>query len=126
MLTLAEVAEATGGRLTGDATIEVSGVSTDTRALTPGCLFVALKGANYDGHAYVDQAVREGAAAVLVEEGWDGEVAAPAVRVSDTLSALGRLARYWRRKLDPVVIAITGSSGKTSTKETVAAYLGFG
>lgn len=126
MLTLAEVAEATGGRLTGDATSEVTGVSTDTRALTPGCLFVALKGANYDGHAYVEQAVRDGAAAVLVEDGWDGEVAAPAVRVSDTLSALGRLARYWRRKLDPVVVAITGSSGKTSTKETVAAYLGFG
>jgi UDP-N-acetylmuramoyl-tripeptide--D-alanyl-D-alanine ligase len=126
MLTLAEIADATGGTLTGDPALEVTAVCTDTRAITPGCLFIALKGANYDGHAYAAQAVRDGAAAVLVAGGWTGSVDAPTVVVSDTLKALGHVARYWRRKLGVKVVAITGSSGKTSTKETVAAYLGLG
>ncbi|MFN3429959.1 MAG: Mur ligase domain-containing protein, partial [Candidatus Sericytochromatia bacterium] len=59
MLTLAEIADATDGALTGDPSLEVTAVCTDTRAIVPGCLFVALKGANYDGHAFAAQAVRE-------------------------------------------------------------------
>lgn len=126
MLTLAQIADATGGRLVGEPTLEVTGVCTDSRAIAPGCLFVALKGASFDGHAYAEQAVADGAAAVLVADDWDGTVDAPAVRVPDTLRALGDVARYWRRKLNPIVVAITGSSGKTSTKEMVAAYLSYG
>lgn len=126
MLTLAEITEATGGALFGDPAVEVLSVCTDSRAVTPGCLFIALKGEKFDGHAYVAQAVADGASAVVVAADWDGTVAGPVVRVEDTTRALGHIARHWRRKLGTTVVAITGSSGKTSTKETVAAYLGMG
>lgn len=98
-------------------------ISTDTRQLKPGDVFVALIGENFDGHDYVDQAVRKGAAAVIIEKECnctDGITAV--IKVADTLQALGALAHYRRRSLarDVKVIGITGSSGKTTVKEMTA------
>lgn len=105
------------------------GVTQDTRRLTPGCLYVALRGERFDGHDFVGQALRSGAAAALVETSWraPSEAAAwPLIRVSDTRQALSDAARSWRRKSGAFVLGITGSSGKTTTKEMAAALFGAG
>jgi UDP-N-acetylmuramoyl-tripeptide--D-alanyl-D-alanine ligase len=122
---LSAVLEATGARLAGEPPPEVfRGVATDTRALAPGALFVALKGERFDGHDFVAEAFRRGAAGALVSK----EVAAPGPQliVSDTLAALGGLAASHRRSLPVQVIAVTGSIGKTTVKEMVAAILSRG
>ncbi len=93
------------------------GVSTDTRALAGGELFVAIAGENFDGHDFVADAVSSGAAGLLVSRAVTLEAPVPVYRVPDTLVALGRLARYRRRRHAAQVVAITGSSGKTTTKE---------
>lgn len=114
------------GALDG-ADCRVERVCTDTRAIQPGDLFVALKGENFDGHAFVDQAARAGAAAAVVERGWKPSAALPEgftlIRVSDGLAALQAIAREYRATLPMRVIGITGSSGKTSTKDFTAAVL---
>lgn len=122
--TLAEVVAATGGRLVGgDPSLCVESVSTDTRALRPGALFVALVGDKHDGHHYVSRAMEAGARAVLVRRGTGTTV--PRIEVEDTLVALGRLARFHVDRVRAVrrvpSIAITGSAGKTTTKELTAA-----
>jgi UDP-N-acetylmuramoyl-tripeptide--D-alanyl-D-alanine ligase len=122
--TLGDVARATGGTLVGgDPNARVEGVSTDTRALAPGALFVALVGETHDGHAHLPRAVEAGAAAVLVRRG--SVTPLPRVEVDDTLAALGRLARFHAdrvRAARPVPsVAITGSAGKTTTKELTGA-----
>ncbi|MGH7418713.1 MAG: UDP-N-acetylmuramoyl-tripeptide--D-alanyl-D-alanine ligase, partial [Candidatus Rokuibacteriota bacterium] len=102
-----------------------SGVSTDTRHLTPGTLFVALKGDRFDAHDFLSRAKATGAAAAVVRRGTPPVAGLPAFEVADTLVALGLLARA-RRRLLPVgapVVAVTGSSGKTSTKEMIRAAL---
>ncbi|MDF1555123.1 MAG: UDP-N-acetylmuramoyl-tripeptide--D-alanyl-D-alanine ligase [Deferrisomatales bacterium] len=125
-LTLEQVLGATGGRVLGGTppgNPVFTGVATDTRTLQPGSLFVALKGPRFDGHDYLATAAAAGAAGVLVHR----EVSAqglPAVRVADTLVALGQLGRWVRRTLGPRVLAVTGSVGKTTTKEIAAAVLG--
>lgn len=97
-------------------------VSTDTRTLSEGALFVALRGDTFDGHRFVDEAARRGArAAVVSEAGADPPL--PVYRVQDTLVALGALARYRRRGSSWRVLGITGSSGKTTVKEVLAAAL---
>ena len=117
-LRLSEIAAAVQGRLIGtDA--EATGLSTDSRAIEPGQLFVALKGEQFDGHAYINQVVAAGAGAVIAQR--FSEVVAPnvvAIEVDDSLKALGDLAGYRRRLLAPKVrvAALTGSSGKTSVK----------
>lgn len=125
-LTLDTVLKATGGKLlSGDGGLALAGVATDTRSLAPGVLYVPLKGDRFDGHAFIDQAASKGARAVLV--GRDDVSVPPGlggIRVEDTLAAYGDLARYWRELLGLKVIAVTGSSGKTSTKEMIAALLG--
>lgn len=100
-------------------------VSTDTRSLAPGDLFVALAGERFDAHAFLGQARAAGAAAAVVRRGTAPEPGLPLIEVPDTLEALGRLARARRRRLPAgaPVVAVTGSSGKTSTKELIRAAL---
>jgi UDP-N-acetylmuramoyl-tripeptide--D-alanyl-D-alanine ligase len=123
-LTLAELAAATSGRvLAGRGEREVRGVSIDTRTLKQGELFVAVAGARFDGHDFLANAASRGAAAALVHK----DVVAPPgldlVRVSDTTAALGELARHVRMSVGLPLVAITGSTGKTTTKEMTAALL---
>ncbi|MGE4490838.1 MAG: UDP-N-acetylmuramoyl-tripeptide--D-alanyl-D-alanine ligase [Syntrophotalea sp.] len=121
---LIQIASITGGTLIPDrAAAIVTGVSTDSRSLRPGDLFVPLRGPRFDGHDYLVQAVRGGASACLSEEVVAG-LPVPVVRVADTLRALGDLAAAVRQDFDGPVVAVTGSSGKTSTKEMLAGILG--
>jgi UDP-N-acetylmuramoyl-tripeptide--D-alanyl-D-alanine ligase len=119
-LLLSDIARWTGGRLHGaDATIEA--VSTDTRTLGAGMLFVALKGERHDAHDFAGQARQNGAAALLVERELPLDL--PQVVVADTLLALGELARAVRRRSRARVIGITGSNGKTTVKTLLASIL---
>lgn len=106
----------------------VTGVTTDSRCVRPGDLFVAIRGANHDGHAFVAGALRSGALAAVVEEGWrrpsELDEAALVIVVENTVRALGRLGRFHRRQLAADVIAVTGSNGKTTTKGMIAHVLG--
>jgi UDP-N-acetylmuramoyl-tripeptide--D-alanyl-D-alanine ligase len=121
--TSAEVADALGAP--APARLKFNGVSTDTREPIPGSLFVALKGPNFDAHAFLPQAKAQGAAAAVVRRGTPAVDGLPFFEVDDTLVALGELARARRRMLPEgsPVVAITGSSGKTSTKEMIRAAL---
>lgn len=123
--TLSQVLLATGGRfLSGRTEAGFRRVCTDSRAIQPGDLFVALRGENFDGHAYLEQAVQRGAAGLVVDAVPEKMVPVPVVLVTDTLRALGDLAAY-RRSLMPdlQVVAITGSCGKTTVKEMIAAII---
>lgn len=105
------------------------GVTQDTRQVTPGCLYVALRGERFDGHDFVAQAFQNGAAAALVERAWrapDEAAGWPLVRVPDTRRALADAARAWRRRQPARIVGITGSSGKTTVKEMAAALCGGG
>ena len=119
---LSAVAAATGGRLIG-ADRALRGVSTDTRSVGQGNLFVALRGERFDAHDFLAQAVGAGAAALLVADAQRIPPGTPAVVVDDTRLALGRLAAAWRARFALPVIAVTGSNGKTTTKEMIAAVL---
>ncbi|MFL6671874.1 MAG: UDP-N-acetylmuramoyl-tripeptide--D-alanyl-D-alanine ligase [Massilia sp.] len=113
-------ASVAGSRMTRDAAFD--SVSTDSRSVLPGALFVALRGETFDAHKFLDQVAAKGAAAVVVEElpqGW----ALPALVVPDTLVALGQLANAWRRQFAIPVIGVTGSNGKTTVKEMIASIL---
>ena len=104
---------------------EFTDVVTDSRAIVPGCLFVALKGEKFDGHRFVAQALEDGARAAVVSEVPAGVPADRCVVVPDTLTAYQQIAsRYRLDKKGLTVIAITGSNGKTSTKDCIAAVLG--
>jgi len=119
----ARVSHALG--VSGPEGLHFTGVSTDTRGLTGGELFVALKGERFDAHDFLAQARAQGAAGAVVRRGTPPVAGLPRFEVEDTLDALGRLARARRRLLPAAspVVAITGSSGKTSTKEMVRAAL---
>ena len=119
---LSDIAAAIGGQLTG-ADGAVSGVSTDTRSIGAGQLFVALRGERFDAHDFLDQAAANGATAMLVASIDKLPVGVSAVVVDDTRLALGRLAAAWRARFELPVIAVTGSNGKTTTKEMIAAIL---
>lgn len=119
-LRLSDLARWSGGRLYGpDAT--VSGVSTDTRTLAQGALFVALRGERYDAHDFAAVARERGAAALLVERRLDVDL--PQVVVADTLLALGEIARALRAQRRARVVGITGSNGKTTVKTLLASIL---
>ena len=118
---LSEAARALNAQAVGPD-VELVAVSTDTRDLPAGCLFVALKGPRFDGHAFAAKALEAGAAAVLVEQGANLDVS-PALVVEDTRLALGRLAAWHRSNMPARLVAITGSNGKTTVKEMVAAIL---
>jgi UDP-N-acetylmuramoyl-tripeptide--D-alanyl-D-alanine ligase len=103
----------------------LSGICTDTRSITPGALFVALRGERFDAHDFLGQAVATGAAALVVADGVRAAgLGVPVLVVDDTLHALGALARYQRRAWTTPVIAVGGSNGKTSTKELLRGALG--
>ena len=119
---LSQVAAAVGGRQIG-ADVALDGVSTDTRAIAAGQLFIALRGENFDAHDFLAPAVASGASALLVADAGKLPPGVPAVVVDDTRLALGRLAAAWRAGFGLPVIAVTGSNGKTTTKEMIAAIL---
>ncbi|HEX9754615.1 MAG TPA: UDP-N-acetylmuramoyl-tripeptide--D-alanyl-D-alanine ligase [Gemmatimonadales bacterium] len=110
----------TGG---GSEQARYSGVATDTRTLEPGALFVALAGQRFDAHAFLEAARAAGAAAAVVREGTPAVSGLPLFQVPDTLRAYGALARARRREIAGPVVAVTGTNGKTSTKEMIAAVL---
>jgi UDP-N-acetylmuramoyl-tripeptide--D-alanyl-D-alanine ligase len=123
-----ELASGAGGRWIGAAPAEVRGVSTDSRALPAGALFVALRGERFDGHAFLAAARDAGAAAALVDEAHVASLGGaapplPLLAVRDTLAALGMLARLHRRRFAIPVVGVTGSNGKTTTREMVGLIL---
>lgn len=122
---LGEVAAACSGELGGNAVaaLEIYGVSTDTRTLNEGTLFVALRGERFDGHRFIDQAATLGARAAIVDSAFTAATSLPLVRVEDTLQAFGALGRAHRRKFVIPVVGITGSYGKTTTRACIAAAL---
>jgi UDP-N-acetylmuramoyl-tripeptide--D-alanyl-D-alanine ligase len=125
-LTLSQIAKFAGGAISaGDAAAIISRVSTDSRTLQSGDFFVPLRGESFDGHKFIEQAVERGAAGAMVEETWKGNPSADfgLVRVPDTLVGYQALAANYRKSLPLKVIAITGSNGKTSTKDFVAATI---
>ena len=114
---LSEIVQAVEGSFGYPADIEISSVSTDTRTIQPGSVFIALKGENFDGHDYGAMACEKGAAAVIAERAIDG---AKCIIVDSTARALLQLAGYYRRKFDIPLVGITGSVGKTTTKDMIA------
>ncbi|WP_233981041.1 UDP-N-acetylmuramoyl-tripeptide--D-alanyl-D-alanine ligase [Pectobacterium versatile] len=119
-VSLQQLATVLNAQLIGE-NIDIEDVSTDTRKLSSGCLFVALKGEKFDAHDYAADAVKGGAAALLVSKRL--LVDEPQLLVSDTRVALGQLAAWVRQQSTARVVALTGSSGKTSVKEMTAAVL---
>lgn len=101
---------------------QVQGVNTDTRSLKPNEIFLALSGEKFDGHRFVEQAVQQGAIAAIVDHPIDA--AMPQLVVPNTLVAYQRLGQWWRQQFQIPIIAITGSVGKTTTKELISAVLG--
>jgi UDP-N-acetylmuramoyl-tripeptide--D-alanyl-D-alanine ligase len=128
-LSAAEIATVTGGRLVCPSDRPIRRGAVDSRQVEPGCLFVALPGERTDGHLFLRDAIAAGAAALLVRQAAP-EVAAAAtaanvavVAVPDTLLGLHAVAAAWRRRFSPLVVGVTGSVAKTSTKEAIAAVL---
>ncbi len=125
----ADLARLTGGHLLLESSRPIRGAAVDSRLVRPGNLFVALRGEQTDGHRYLADAVAAGAAALVVSRppGAAGDVASlgdvTILRVPDPLAALHALAAAWRTRFDPLVVGVTGSIAKTSTKEAIAAVL---
>lgn len=119
-----EILSISGGSPEGRLPEDVRGICTDSRAAVDGCLFVALRGENHDGHRYVDRAFGAGARLAVVDsQSAVGAEDGPIVRVPSTLDALGELALAHRRRWGKKVVTVTGSVGKTATKELAAAAL---
>ena len=119
-ITAKDVVNACKGELVaGDMDTRITSVSTDTRAIAAGSLFVALTGENSDGHKFLADALSKGAAGVVVSHKVEAQCLA--IRVPDTLLALGDIAEFYRTRFSPTVVAVTGSVGKTTTKEMIAA-----
>lgn len=127
MFSIYDIADATGGRIIGNADNEVNGISTDSRNLCSGELFVPLPGANFDGHDYLAAVAEQGVHTVLASESWLTGHPLPdsltCVAVNDTLRALGDLAAAYRQRYDLPLVGITGSNGKTTCKEMLATIL---
>ena len=130
MMLLSQAAQAIGGKLIGHD-VSFSAVSTDTRSVTAGDLFIALRGPNFDGAEFIAMAAQGGAVAALVnaDSHTSGGVSAapssiPLILVDDTRLALGRLAAHWRAQFAIPIVAVTGSNGKTTVKEMLASILG--
>lgn len=109
-----------GGVLHGED-IEISSVSTDTRTIQQGDLYIALSGENFNGHEFIHYAIENGAVAAIVSE--DLKLSIPTIKVADTKIALGLLGKAVKQEVNPKTIAITGSSGKTTVKEMCASIL---
>jgi UDP-N-acetylmuramoyl-tripeptide--D-alanyl-D-alanine ligase len=125
-LTLSQIAQFGGASLSsGDGTLVIDKIGTDSRTIRPGELFVALRGENFDGHDFVESVATSGATGALVDHQWNGNVPKnfAVIRATDTLLAYQKIAANYRRSLGLRVLAITGSNGKTSTKDFVASVL---
>src|SRR4051794_1491740 len=125
-LRVSQIAQFAGASLSsGDGTVVINKVSTDSRTIKSGELFIALRGENFDGHDFVEAGAKAGATGALVDLNWAGDVPDDFVvlRASDTLRAYQLLAENYRKSLPLKVLAITGSNGKTSTKDFAAAVL---
>ena len=123
-LTGQQVADVSGGRVVlGDPDAVITAVSTDTRSIPRGALFVALVGERFDAHDFLPKAVETGAGALLVSCSVDG-VKGPVIEVDDTLTGLQQLAKGYRQLIAAKAVVITGSNGKTSTKDMIRAVLG--
>ncbi len=120
MMKLSQAAKLLQGQLIGDD-IEFGGISTDTRTLHPGDLFIALQGPNFDGHDFITAAVSKQAAAVMTHKAVTSALST--LQVADTLNALGQLAAYHRQQFTLPIIGITGSCGKTTTRALTASIL---
>ncbi|MBV8226718.1 MAG: UDP-N-acetylmuramoyl-tripeptide--D-alanyl-D-alanine ligase [Verrucomicrobia bacterium] len=118
-----QIAVMVGGKLHGMTTGQVTGVGTDSRSIRPGDLFVALRGDVFDGHIFLSAAKLCGATGALVSEVASQLSGFAQIKVPDTLAALQRLARLYRKELSLTAVGVTGSSGKTSTKEMIASVL---
>ncbi len=125
MLTIQEILKASKGKLLkGKSAIKVKGISIDSRTFKAGDLFIAIKGNNFDGHDFINVAIEKRASSVMIAKGnvvINKDI--PVILVKDTIVALGHLARFVRTRAKIPVIAITGSTGKTTTKELVACVL---
>lgn len=127
---LEEILKATGGRLLqGEEKTSFRGISTDSRTVAEGELFIALKGEHFDGHHFAIEALKKKAGGVIIEENkirdirWNGYRPSAVIAVKDALHALGDIARERRRKFGTPVVALTGSNGKTTTKDMISACL---
>ncbi len=127
LFTVADIARATGGTVIGDGAAGVTGVSTDSRSVAAGELFVPLRGERFDGHDFIAAVVAKGVRVFIAGREWAGRNDIPAasscIVVTDTLRAIGDLAAYHRGRFTLPVAAVTGSNGKTTTKEMIAAIL---
>lgn len=127
MFTTPEIAAATNGRVIGPTAGSVDGVSTDSRTVAPGQLFVPLRGERFDGHAFLADVAARGVTVLLAEEQWLKSHSIPealtCIAVKNTLRALGDLAASWRLRFEIPMIGVTGSNGKTTVKEMLATIL---
>lgn len=121
VMTTAQAAQFAGGAVVGNGETPITGVSTDSRSIPAGSLFVPIRGERFDGHDFLEKAAEQQAAAVLSEK--DVDLPVPVIRVADTRRALLALAGGYRSQFDIPVVGITGSVGKTTTKEMTAAVL---
>ena len=122
-LGMTEIADAVAGELINEEDFRIDSISTDTRQLEPGDLFIALLGENFDAHDFLAQAFEKGARAAVVESGREYDVKKPLIKVEDTTRALQDLAAYYLEQLSLTVIAVTGSTGKTTTKDLTASVV---
>ncbi len=122
LMCLDDVARAVGGNVYGSR-VAISGVTTDSRAVATGDLFVAIVGERFDGHGFVEDAMRRGAVAALTARRVQAALPIPQVVVEDTRIGLGRLAADWRARFRLPLVALTGSNGKTTVKEMLASIL---
>ncbi len=122
-LSLKEVAQVTGAQVNSDAEIFFEDVTTDSRKITSGVLFVALKGEHFNGEDFAAEALKKGATAVLVSKSFDKNLDGIILKVDDTLKAYAQIAGAWRNRFNIPIVAVTGSNGKTTTKDLAAAAL---
>ena len=121
-LSTVQLAQILQAKLIGDENVQVEEINTDTRKSISNSLFFALKGEKFDAHQYLEQAVAQGALALVVQQE-NSSISIPQLVVKDTRIALGELAKWLREKINPRIVAMTGSSGKTTVKEMTASIL---
>lgn len=121
-LSTVQLAQILQAKLIGDENVQVEEINTDTRKSISNSLFFALKGEKFDAHQYLEQAVAQGALALVVQQE-NSSISIPQLVVKDTRIALGKLAKWLREKINPRIVAMTGSSGKTTVKEMTASIL---